>query len=166
MTSYAPFVSTKRPGPIIRPATTLPTEPVTDWATRLSRLTRALSVRQPYASQIANGEKTIEFRSWATKHRGPLLICSGVSWAEGIDPAERVGPRGVTICVVDLVRCDGAAWDYEWILRDPVPVHPVEHNRLRIIRKGRETTFRAPLGVWIVPPELHRLIQPSGRYGI
>lgn len=33
-----------------------------------------LSVRQPWASLIAWGDKTIEHRSWETPYRGPLLI--------------------------------------------------------------------------------------------
>lgn len=36
----------------------------------------ALSVKQPYAGQIAYGEKTIEVRSKTTAFRGDLLICS------------------------------------------------------------------------------------------
>ncbi len=35
---------------------------------------RALSLHQPWASLIAEGVKTIETRSWATKYRGPLAI--------------------------------------------------------------------------------------------
>lgn len=33
-----------------------------------------ITVRQPWASLIAAGVKTIETRSWATRHRGPLVI--------------------------------------------------------------------------------------------
>lgn len=35
---------------------------------------RALSLRQPWASLVTIGVKTIETRSWATKYRGPLAI--------------------------------------------------------------------------------------------
>ncbi|WP_374212343.1 ASCH domain-containing protein [Thiothrix subterranea] len=31
-------------------------------------------VRQPWASQIADGSKTVEIRSWHYTHRGDLLI--------------------------------------------------------------------------------------------
>ena len=34
----------------------------------------ALSVRQPWASLLVMGLKTIEIRSWKTAYRGPLLI--------------------------------------------------------------------------------------------
>ena len=38
---------------------------------------RALTVRQPWASLIACGAKTIETRSWKTSYRGSLLIHAG-----------------------------------------------------------------------------------------
>lgn len=39
---------------------------------------KALTVRQPWASLIAAGVKTIETRSWSTKYRGPLAIHAGL----------------------------------------------------------------------------------------
>jgi len=56
---------------------------------------RALTVRQPWASLIACGVKTIETRSWSTKYRGPLLIHAGKAtpetsqWEEG--PFDDIG---------------------------------------------------------------------------
>ena len=35
---------------------------------------KAITLHQPWASLIALGVKTIETRSWATKHRGPIAI--------------------------------------------------------------------------------------------
>ena len=65
---------------------------------------RGLSVQQPWPSLIESGDKTIELRSWYTHYRGPLLICaSGKPWKG--DHGHRLGPMGVTICVVDLVDC-------------------------------------------------------------
>lgn len=37
---------------------------------------KALSVRNPWANDIVYGVKTVEWRSWYTNYRGPLLICS------------------------------------------------------------------------------------------
>jgi hypothetical protein len=37
---------------------------------------RAISLWEPWASLIRCKAKTIETRSWPTKYRGPLLICS------------------------------------------------------------------------------------------
>lgn len=38
---------------------------------------RALTIRQPWASLIATGAKTIETRPWRTDYRGPVLIHAG-----------------------------------------------------------------------------------------
>lgn len=38
---------------------------------------KALTIRQPWASLIALGVKTIETRSWPTKYRGPIAIHAG-----------------------------------------------------------------------------------------
>lgn len=40
---------------------------------------KTLTIKQPWASLIAFGEKEIETRSWRTKYRGPLLIHAGKS---------------------------------------------------------------------------------------
>lgn len=82
---------------------------------------KALSIRQPFASLILTGKKTIETRNWATKYRGPLLICSGTSIHNGIvfeDGNAKSAAfyakandmwdwhlRGVSLCVVDLINC-------------------------------------------------------------
>lgn len=42
---------------------------------------KVITIRQPWASLIANGYKEYEFRSWQTKYRGPLLIHAG----QGLD---------------------------------------------------------------------------------
>ncbi|HEY5021798.1 MAG TPA: ASCH domain-containing protein [Gemmatimonadaceae bacterium] len=105
---------------------------------------KALSVRAPWSELIARGDKTIEVRSKRTHHRGPLLICSGVSWAAlGVELHGRIGERGVSVCLVDLVDCrpielsdtDAACFDvrrlkkphFAWVLEnarrvDAVPI--------------------------------------------
>lgn len=91
---------------------------------------KALSVRQPWASKIASGEKSIEVRTWTTEYRGPILIC--VSKSPRIDGL----PSGVALCTVDLVDClpitqehSAAACcdvdpsrEFAWILANPRPL--------------------------------------------
>lgn len=52
---------------------------------------KALTVRQPWASLIAAGVKTIETRSWSTKYRGPLAIHAGAwrPWKTSADGGQR-----------------------------------------------------------------------------
>jgi hypothetical protein len=40
---------------------------------------KALSIKQPYATSILRGTKTIELRSWQTAYRGDLLICTSLT---------------------------------------------------------------------------------------
>lgn len=42
---------------------------------------KVLTIRQPWATLIMQGDKRFEFRSWRTKYRGELLIHAG----KGID---------------------------------------------------------------------------------
>ncbi len=62
---------------------------------------KALSIRQPWASLVAAGHKTVECRSWKTKYRGPLLICSSKGDFEINDGL--IAPGGMALGVVELV---------------------------------------------------------------
>ena len=90
---------------------------------------KALSVRQPWASWIASGRKTIEVRSWATSFRGDLLIVS--SRKPPIEPA------GCALAVVRLAECRPMTADDEvaaccpfstgswaWVLAEPRQIRP------------------------------------------
>jgi hypothetical protein len=97
----------------------------------------ALSVQQPYASRILAGLKTIEYRSWSTAHRGPLLIHAGLHPA---DPKGKGLPRGMILGAVDLVEVRRAAGGWAWILANPRPLRkPIRcKGRLRLfeVRPG------------------------------
>lgn len=98
---------------------------------------RVLSVKQPWASLIASGAKTLELRSWSTKYRGPVLILAGSGVWSGTEYP--IGPRGVALCIVDLidvrpvVETDAAAacivppegFGFAWVLANPRPVRQV-----------------------------------------
>ena len=73
-------------------------------------LMKVLSLREPWATLIMQGDKQFEFRSWQTKYRGELLIHAG----KGIDkeavkrlpnylPKEL--PQGKILGKVTLVDC-------------------------------------------------------------
>jgi hypothetical protein len=69
---------------------------------------KTLSVKQPWTSLIADGEKTIEVRTWSTRHRGPLLIAASASPADlicTIDGEDHPLPAGRMICTVELLDC-------------------------------------------------------------
>ena len=64
---------------------------------------KAISVKQPWAELIASGRKTIELRTWSRAYRGELLIVSGLRFDARGAHFDVDGPRGVAVCVVELV---------------------------------------------------------------
>ena len=68
-------------------------------ATHTGRRMKALSVKQPWASLIAAGVKTLEVRVWPTDHRGALLICSSRR------PVLSGHRHGCALCVVRVSGC-------------------------------------------------------------
>jgi hypothetical protein len=96
---------------------------------------KALSIRQPWASLIVSGHKTIETRTWPTPYRGDLLICAARNAAPGCNAADL--PTGVALAVVRLVDSrrmrpeDAAAANrpfdrkiWSWVLADVRTIEP------------------------------------------
>jgi len=93
---------------------------------------KALSVKEPWITAIADGYKTIETRMWPTNYRGPILLVGSKK------PAGKYA--GLAACTATLADCrpmtkaderaaccrrySGA---YSWILEDvekiPEPFH-------------------------------------------
>lgn len=93
---------------------------------------KAISLKQPWATMIANEEKTVETRTWPTRYRGDILIVSSKN------PKIDGLPAGQALCVVELVDCRpmkkedeqaaqchwyNGAW--AWVIRNRRPVVPV-----------------------------------------
>ena len=112
---------------------------------------KALSLRQPWASLIANGRKTIETRTWRTHYRGPLAIHASARPYDDL-------PTGGIIAVAWLYDCrlmeDAdeeqaciALYDraYAWLLTNvkPMPLIPC---------KGR-------LGLWTPSDDIERIAE-------
>ena len=87
------------------------------------RTVKALSVRQPYASQIARGEKLEEYRGRRTHHRGELLICASKS-PRLAGPDGLALPTGVAVALVEVVGCRETASGFAWVLDNIRPVQP------------------------------------------
>lgn len=81
---------------------------------------KALTIRQPWASLIAAGVKTIETRSWSTKYRGPLAIHAGKSprsWIE-MDEPSLLSERGeveAVMCALGVKEPDDRSWPSPFI---------------------------------------------------
>lgn len=79
---------------------------------------KAISIKQPWATFVAEGAKTIETRKWKTSYRGPLLIVSSTKVdyhmssftasiaADVFDNPDRVFlPIGTALAICNLVDC-------------------------------------------------------------
>jgi ASCH domain len=91
---------------------------------------RALSVKQPWAEQIACGKKKSEYRTWSVNFRGDLLVVASKGRNdedvidEGLNPGKLT--YGAAMCVVDLYDViEDEDGDYAWKLRNPRRVEPV-----------------------------------------
>ena len=79
---------------------------------------KAISIKNPYATQILRGTKTIEYRTWKTEYRGDLLICSSAN------PQVPGMLSGSALCVVNLSKITGVDGDYEWHLTNVRKIKP------------------------------------------
>jgi ASCH domain len=59
---------------------------------------KAISLKQPWANLVAEGKKTIETRTWETKHRGDILIVSSKS-------PTSPEPVGMALAIAEIIDC-------------------------------------------------------------
>lgn len=71
---------------------------------------KSLTLYPNWAHDVWTGEKQIEYRSWKTSYRGPILICAGAKKQKGLI-------SGHALCVVKIKQViqypDGT---YGWML--------------------------------------------------
>lgn len=90
---------------------------------------KAISIREPWATLIRNGDKTIETRTWSTKYRGKILLCaskkpdsdfSGKAFAV----AELVDVRPMTKDDEKQACCEIYDRAHSWVLENVMPIEP------------------------------------------
>jgi hypothetical protein len=88
---------------------------------------KALSMKDPWATLLLQGKKTIETRKWTTKYRGEILFCA-TKW-----PHSAIA--GLAFATAELIECRPMTKDdeaaaccpvyeraYSWILKDIRPL--------------------------------------------
>jgi hypothetical protein len=105
---------------------------------------KCLSIRQPWAHLIMSGKKIVEFRSWSTDYRGPLLIHAAQKFVSGTDYEHLRGSvaHGVILGTVDLYDCKPSWYsvtgEFYWKLRNPRRfAHPIPY-------RGQQHLFNVP----------------------
>jgi hypothetical protein len=102
---------------------------------------KALSLKEPWATLVASGKKTIETRKWRTNYRGPVLICA-------------CQPVGMALCIVELLDCrpmidedwpkaccDPYSPAFAWVLGKVTPIE-------RFAVRGMQGLFPVPASAW------------------
>ena len=118
---------------------------------------KALSIHPEYAMNIIKGLKTIEVRTWTTKYRGDILICSTAKKGRGLIDGHALGV--VTLSDIVPMRREHARaamvspyedWTgcYAWVLKNPRPINPFP-------MKGK-------LSLWECDHEIEVLSAPAG----
>lgn len=81
---------------------------------------KALSVRGDYIMDMIAGKKKIEYRSWKTNYRGPILMCSTTKKVAGAAP-------GYALCVVNLTGIQYFPWEdlYYWNIELANVIKPI-----------------------------------------
>lgn len=136
---------------------------------------KAISLWNPWAEAMAREMKRNETRSWPTKHRGDLVICSARKvlteaeikatnrtcfdlWCEGL-------AYGFALCVVEVYDCIETerllgVCGLELELGDYRPGRFIW--RTRNCRKlSRPVPVCGRQGIWTIPPETEALIRSS-----
>jgi len=102
---------------------------------------KAISIKEPYASLIHSGRKTIETRTWKTDYRGPLLLCASKKpeWIEEVPGwiRRRSLLNGMAFATCELLDirpmtkedeqfacCSVYHNAYSWILDKIIPINP------------------------------------------
>ena len=120
---------------------------------------KALSVRGDYVMDMITGKKKIEYRTWSTKYRGPLLMCSTAKKVAGSAP-------GYATCVVNLKSIEYVDFDecYYWhieLLDVIKPIHVKGQLKLfnvpnKLIKPIGEEQFKEEIKPLIYQPKFRR----------
>lgn len=114
---------------------------------------RCLSIKQPYCDLILSNKKIFEIRSWKTKYRGDLLICSSLKPAFQCDSSN----FGVSICIAELI-------DIVPFLKSHTKFAYVNHSKdlfswvLSNIRPVENVVVKGRLSLYQVPTEIESMI--------
>lgn len=87
---------------------------------------KALTIKQPYATLIAEGIKEYEFRTWKTNYRGEFLVHAGkgknIQYMEKFKDLDLEYPSGYIIAIASLENCIEVTNEFRNILKKKNPI--------------------------------------------
>ena len=129
---------------------------------QLGELMKVLTIKQPFATLIAEGYKEYEFRTWKTKFRGEFLIHAGKSIdKKAMERYKHLNleyPTGSILASANLVDCVYVDEEMADILakKDPLVYYGIIHKKewdghgfqLSNIRKIKPIFINGKLSFW------------------
>ena len=91
---------------------------------------KVLSIKEPWASLIIEGKKTLELRTWSTRYRGPLLIhrsgkCGGIVGVVELVDIVQIESSTHFLSLRDKHQAPDTLYQeglYGWILKNTKPI--------------------------------------------
>lgn len=87
---------------------------------------KALTIKQPYATLIAEGIKEYEFRTWKTNYRGEFLVHAekgkNIQYMEKFKDLDLEYPSGYIIAIASLENCIEVTNEFRNILKKKNPI--------------------------------------------
>ena len=123
---------------------------------------KAITIKEPYATLIANGYKEYEFRVWKTNYRGDILIHAGKSYDKNItekykDRNLKYSP-GKIIAKATLTDCIEVDEEFakKMLKKDPVVYSNLKRKRdkklyafkLENVKKIEPIEAKGKLSLW------------------
>lgn len=121
---------------------------------------KAISIKPHFAHQILCGTKTTEYRTWQTKHRGDLLICSSAA------PKEKGTISGHALIVCHLAAVEPLSKrELKQIGIDEQPEKPIYGWRLTDFRTIKPFPVKGKLNLFNVDDNLIEYIDEEHMTG-
>lgn len=123
---------------------------------------KVITIKQPFASLIAQGIKEYEFRTWKTKYRGEILIHAGKSIdkkaMEKFKCYNLDCPTGCIIAKATITDCITVDSEFKKILKEKNPFvfsNAIKNKdkkeygfKLENIKKIKKIEINGQLGLW------------------
>lgn len=123
---------------------------------------KVITIKQPWATLIAEGYKKYEFRTWNTKYRGELLIHAGKSFDKKVlKKFEHLNLEFPTGCIIAKATLTDSIYVDDEFIQKVVPTNPLVYQglidknewkgygfKLENIKKIDLIPIKGQLGLW------------------
>ena len=123
---------------------------------------KVITIKQPWASLIAEGYKHYEFRTWNTKYRGDILIHAGISIdKQAIERFKNYNLDYPTGCIIAKANLTDSIYVDDEFVKRVAPNNPLVYQgiinrkgwegygfKLENVKKIKPISVKGQLGLW------------------